>query len=138
MHTRAAHDSVQVWRVYQNDWRLLRSDFSSFKLFFYAVTWARSIFVGTTKRKTDEDGAEVRQTEAYVCNVSCATRMNADKNKELVFIVPGDIPRSWRAGNTVVLSRSNPCEDGLWNYTMKIECIRWPQFIVLETRNSSC
>ena len=38
MLTRSAQDSTPVWRVDHKDWHLLRSEFSGFKLFFYAVT----------------------------------------------------------------------------------------------------
>ena len=134
MFSRSAQDSTPVWRIYNKDWRLLRSEFESFKLYFYAVTWARSIFQGMTQRKTDEDGAEETQAETYVCKASCAMHKNVENHNELVFTVPDGIPQSWRAGNTVVLSRSNPSEDGRWNHTMKVHKIRWGQITVLEPK----
>ena len=115
MFSRSAQDSTPVWRIYNKDWRLLRSEFESFKLYFYAMTWARSIFQGTAQRKPGEDEADETQAETYVSKASCAMRTNSKNYTELVFTVPDGIPPSWRAGTKHI---------GIF-YVLKNHCHTW-------------
>ena len=132
-----AQEEHWIWPIYKEEWEVRREDFRCLKLFLYAVNWARSIFVGMSRKQTDEEDDETVVDNAFVLNASCRSRQNDDGNEELIFSIPGPIPETMvKKGITVVLSVSDPFKDGRWNHLMKVERISGSDMIILEPRKN--
>ena len=114
--------------IYHEPWFLRRSEFASFKLFLYAASWARSIFLGLNAEEEEEETEMV----SHVSGVTCWIQRNKDNCKEVVLRTSGVIPLSFRSGRHIVLSRHSPDEDGLWKYSMRIQKIVGRDIVSLE------